>query len=136
MAEFWRALKTLKALQAEQAVDTGPALDAHPLQAHSAMPAARAPLARRPQPDEPERAAPRRLEYVIAEPVMQGRTLHEPAAPWLPNEPDAAAQHAPASLSRTDPGRTSSSIRAEAGEAALGSAEARTNPKRAAITAR
>jgi hypothetical protein len=25
MAEFWRALRTLKALQAEQALDTGPA---------------------------------------------------------------------------------------------------------------
>ena len=34
MAEFWRALKTLKALQAEQAIDTGPALEARPLDAH------------------------------------------------------------------------------------------------------
>jgi hypothetical protein len=30
MAEFWRALRTLKALQAEQAAETGPALAAHP----------------------------------------------------------------------------------------------------------
>ena len=112
MAEFWRALKTLKALQAEQAVDTGPALDAHPLQAHSAMPAARAPLARRPQPDEPERAAPRRLEYVIAEPVMQGRTLHEPAAPWLPNEPETGpGPHAASPLTQPRPERTRSAPR-------------------------
>jgi hypothetical protein len=34
MAEFWRALKTLKALQAEQKVATGPALEAHPPDAH------------------------------------------------------------------------------------------------------
>ena len=40
------------------------------------------------QPNEPERAAPRRLEYVVAEPSMSERMLHEPAAFWLPNEPE------------------------------------------------
>jgi hypothetical protein len=81
MAEFMRALRTLKALQAEQAADTGAAL-AHPIpqgrRAHLPRPneperpaapdldylpgappefAARPPLAQRPQPNEPERGA-------------------------------------------------------------------------------
>jgi hypothetical protein len=92
MAEFWRALRTLKALQAEQAAETGPALEAHALDAHPkaqpTVPAAPPPLARRPQPDEPERGAVRRLAYVLADPPVPGRTLHEPAAPWLPKEPE------------------------------------------------
>jgi hypothetical protein len=92
MAEFWRALKTLKALQAEQAAANEPALAADPVEVHPkappTRPAARPPLVHRPQPDEPERNPERRLEYVPAEPPARGRTLHEPAAPWLPNEPE------------------------------------------------
>jgi hypothetical protein len=89
MAEFWRALRTLKALQAEQAA-TGSTLqthprDGHPPEAHPITLAAR-PLASRPQPDEPER----RLDYALPESPERGRTLHEPAAPWLPNEPRAS----------------------------------------------
>jgi hypothetical protein len=124
MAEFWRALKTLKALQAEQAADLEQPAAGHATAERIAPPPAR--IAPRPlpersasrrspnepgpqaQPSEPERAGPRRLDYVVTEPSMHGRTLHEPAAPWLPNEPDTAAQAAPASLSRTDPGRTPS----------------------------
>jgi hypothetical protein len=92
MAEFWRALRTLKALQAEQAADTGPALSAQPLDAHpraqATRPAPRPPLVHRPQPDEPERGAGPRLDYVMPDPPTPGGTLHEPAAPWLPNEPE------------------------------------------------
>jgi hypothetical protein len=92
MAEFWRALKTLKALQAEQAAANEPTLAAHPVDVHPkaqpTRPAARPPLAHRPQPDEPQRGAAPRLEYVSTEPPARGRTLHEPAAPWLPNEPE------------------------------------------------
>jgi hypothetical protein len=91
MAEFWRALKTLKALQAEQKAAAGPALEAHSLDAYPnaqlTRPAARPPLAHRPQPDEPERNPEPRLEYVLSEPPARARTLHEPAAPRLPNEP-------------------------------------------------
>jgi hypothetical protein len=72
-AEFARSLRTLKALQAE-AAKTG------------AAEAARPPLADRPQPSEPERAAEARPEYVLPDRRASGRTLHEPAAPWLPNE--------------------------------------------------
>jgi hypothetical protein len=113
MAEFWRALKTLKALQAEQAAEAGPALEAHSVDRHPkaqpTRPAARPPLARRPQPDEPERNPERRLEYVPTEPPARGRTLHEPAAPWLPNEPETAARpHGASSLTSpvpNEPGR-------------------------------
>jgi hypothetical protein len=108
MAEFWRALKTLKALQAEQAADTGLILT-HPIpqgpRLHLPRPneperpaapdpdylpgappefAARPPLAQRPQPDEPQRGAPSRPDY-----PAPSRTLHEDAAPWLPNEPES-----------------------------------------------
>jgi len=96
MAEFWRALRTLKALQAEQAAETGPGLAAQPVEVDHKAPAARPPLGHRPQPDEPERGAGRRLAYVPSEPGASGRTLHEPAAPWLPNEPETGrARHAP-----------------------------------------
>src|SRR5262245_38427208 len=80
MAEFWRALKTLKALQAEQAVT--------PLGADRLRPE----TTRQIVPNEPERAAERRLEYVLPDPPTSGRGLHEPAAPALrcpaANEPD------------------------------------------------
>jgi hypothetical protein len=96
MAEFWRALGTLKALQAEQATGTGPALAAHrlqvhPLEAHPMTPAAPPPLVHRPQPNEPERGAGRRLQNVLAEPPPPGRTLHEPTAQTQPNEPERAS---------------------------------------------
>jgi hypothetical protein len=108
MAEFWRTLRTLKALQAEQAAEAGAALAAQPLEAHpQAQPTRRAPrrpLIHRPQPDEPKRDAARRLEYVSTEPPA--RTVHEPAAPWVPNEPGAPSPHAAAPLTPARPERT------------------------------
>jgi hypothetical protein len=80
MAEFRRALRTLKALQAESALETGPALEAHALAAPPTRPAPRPPLVHRAQPDEPERGAGPRLAYVPSEPPASGPTLHEPAA--------------------------------------------------------
>jgi hypothetical protein len=92
MAEFWRALKTLKALQADQAAANEPALAALPVDVRpkppAARPAARPPLARRPRPSEPERGAGPRLDYVMPDRPVHGHALHEPAAPWLPNEPE------------------------------------------------
>jgi hypothetical protein len=106
MAEFWRALKTLKALQAEQALQAGQvpeaglAVAAHrtkaaaptPLAAHPPRPAAQPPLVERSRPNEPERrsaAAPEpRLEFLLPDRPAPG-ALHEPAAPWAPNEPEA-----------------------------------------------
>ena len=116
MAEFWRALRTLKALQAEQAAEAGPALEALPLDAYPkaqpTRPAARPPLAHRPQPDEPERNPEPRLEYVSTEPPARGRTLHEPAARWLPNEPDTGpGRHAASPLTPPRPERTRSAPR-------------------------
>jgi hypothetical protein len=80
MAEFWRALKMLKALQAEQTAETEPALVAQLMEAHPARPAA----AHRPRPSEPER----RLEYALPEPRTSGLALHEAPASWRPNEPE------------------------------------------------
>ncbi len=82
MAEFWRALRTLKALQAEQTVETDATLPMSPIR-----PAAQPRLALRLQPNEPERAADPRLDYLPSEPPASG-ALHEPTAAWLPNEPE------------------------------------------------
>jgi hypothetical protein len=114
MAEFWRALRTLKALQAEQAGETGPALAAHRPETDPMTLAPRPPLVHRPQPDEPERAATPRLDYLPSEPPAPARTLHEAIAPWMPRRPDtqptpnepepARARQAPATpASRTNP---------------------------------
>ena len=103
MAELMRALRTLKALQAEQAVGTGPALAARPKRS-----AARPPIAHRPQPSEPERGArpptakrparatrarsdPARARgAVVAESARAGPRRHAASAPAsrgiLPNE--------------------------------------------------
>jgi hypothetical protein len=105
MAEFWRALKTLKALQAEQPAVGDMSAEGYPAAERTAFPPparmARRPIPGRPaarqntdeprpptRPDEPERAAPRRLEYVLVEPSISDCMLHEPAALWLPNEPE------------------------------------------------
>ena len=89
MAEFWRALKTLKALQAEQAaMELQDAVPVPPIR-----PAARPGLAERAQPNEAERrsaSAPEpRLEYLLPDRPAPG-ALHEPGAPWQPNEPEPA----------------------------------------------
>jgi hypothetical protein len=89
MAEFWRALRTLKALQAEQAAGTK-ALEIPPRQ-----PRAPARLASRPAPNEPERRPLH--EYVIPDQTGPGPELHEPAACWMPNEPEHGRdRHEPA----------------------------------------
>jgi hypothetical protein len=81
MAEFWRALRTLKALQAEQAFEADAELAASPSRR-----APRPPLVCRSQPNEPDRAEPR-LAYLPSEPPASS-DLHEPAAAWPPNEPE------------------------------------------------
>ena len=94
MAEFWRALKTLKALQAEHAT-TQPHVAAH------ATPLApRPPAANRPQPNEPERL----MAYLLPEPPIAGPALREPAAPAVPNEPEPhPARPAPAATKAAAP---------------------------------
>jgi hypothetical protein len=110
MAEFWRALKTLKALQAEPAREAGQAIEAGLAgAAHRTKAAAQPPLAARAQPNEPERAAKPPLEYAMPDPHERGRTLHEPAASWLPNEaaaPRLPNEPTPWSGSTKDPGLT------------------------------
>jgi hypothetical protein len=90
MAEFWRALRTLKALQAEQAIEAGPALATRVPAAHSGAPTTRPPLVHHPRPNEPE-CAVARPDYLLDE-LPASRVLHEPAAPWLPNEPAPARE--------------------------------------------
>jgi hypothetical protein len=106
MAEFWRALRTLKALQAEQAAALEMSAGGHAAAERTApTPPARIPprpnrgqsaSRRNPneprpqaQPDEPGAAA-RRLFYLPSEPGTGGRTLHESAVPWLPKGPAPA----------------------------------------------
>jgi hypothetical protein len=91
LAELMRALRTLKALQAEQALQAEAAaeLPVPPLASVQARrSAARLPVDRRLEPNKPEPGAERRLEYVLPDPPVTDRTLHEPAPPWLPNEPE------------------------------------------------
>ena len=92
MAEFWRALRTLKALQAEQ-VAGAQVLEVPPRQ--SCAPAR---LASRSVPNEAERCAEPapepRLGYVLPATLAPGHTLHESAAPWMPNELEPATVQA------------------------------------------
>ena len=74
MAEFWRALRTLKALQAEP---TG----TRPVGASASRPES----VRRLTTNEPERWPQHRLDTLIHEP---SRGLHELPAIWQPNEPE------------------------------------------------
>jgi hypothetical protein len=108
MAEFWRALKTLKALQAEQAREAGQALGTEAaMTAPPLRPAARTPRVGCARPNEPERgsaSAPEpRPAFLL--PDRPAPALHEPGAPWLPNEPESgSARHAASpNASRTNP---------------------------------
>ncbi len=104
MAEFWRALKTLKALQAEQAAArAGRDADGRcrrPCARSRPDPQRAAENADRPRPNEPEprlgSPSERGPEYVLPDPPGPGRMLHEPAASWIPNEPEPALALPPA----------------------------------------
>ena len=89
MTEFWRALRTLKALQAEQAATELRMAAPETVRAQPSRPATRPEVAHRPAPNEPERRALPRLDYAQSPPTALGHALHEPATPWLPNEPEA-----------------------------------------------
>jgi hypothetical protein len=87
MAEFWRALRALKGLQAEQAVETGPALETRSGRGTAnARPSSATERTRSAMPGCAR-------QYSPPEPPAPSRTLHEPAAPWLPNGPETR-QHA------------------------------------------
>ena len=90
-AELTRALRTLKALQAEQPRPVehaaGPALG---LEASGRRPATRASVSPRSQPIEPERRDACQLvsERGMPDEPESGRTVGQPAACWTPDEPD------------------------------------------------
>ena len=100
MAEFWRALKTLKALQAEQALAEPHVAAPASVRAQPPRPAARDQNAGRTRPNEPEprpgSPSVRGPEYVLPDPPGPGAALHEPAASWIPNEPEPALALPPA----------------------------------------
>jgi hypothetical protein len=100
MAEFMRALRTLKALQAEAALAEPHVAAPAPGRARSSRPAARRANAGRPRPNKPEprpgSPSERGPEYMLPNPSGPGRTRHEPAAPWMPNEPEPALALPPA----------------------------------------
>jgi hypothetical protein len=103
MAEFARALRMLKALQAEQAKPVEhPAGAVLALAARPTRSAPQRPLAHAPRPSEPEQPADR-LRYVVPEPPPPGRALHEPAAPWLPDKPETGGAPSAAPACRTNP---------------------------------
>ena len=99
MAEFWRALKTLKALQAEQAAmhEHAPGTDLA-LETPVTQLAAPTPVRAQPRlvhadprgPNEPERL----MAYLLSEPLLVGPALHDPAASAMPNEPETGSRSA------------------------------------------
>jgi hypothetical protein len=93
MAEFWRALRTLKALHAERAAQLVDV--AAPASAEQRRPALRCGTDHRSEPNEPDRYAGRWFEDLRPEPPKSGRALHEAPAPWTPNEPQPQAQARP-----------------------------------------
>jgi hypothetical protein len=95
LAEFWRALRTLKALQAELALEAEQArasATGSALAAHRERPAARPPLLHRPQPNEPERDALHRLDSLSTERPDPRSGPHESPATWRPNEPESGPE--------------------------------------------
>jgi hypothetical protein len=86
MAEFWRALRTLKALQAEPT-------RVRPVGASASRPE----IVPRLTTNEPDRCPQHRLDTLIPEP---GRGLHESPAIWQPNEPDPMPANPRRRLSR------------------------------------
>jgi hypothetical protein len=92
-AELTRALRTLKALQAEKAATSiGGAVPA-PARGQSRRSVARSKIARRSKPNQPEL----RPEYVLSDRPGPSRTIHEASLSWSPNEPEPsrAAASAP-----------------------------------------
>jgi hypothetical protein len=100
MAEFWRALRTLKSLQAEPALAEPHVAAPAPVRAQPPRPGRLANTAHRPRPNEPElrlgSPSERGPEYLLPDPPGPGRMLHEPAASWIPNEPEPALALPPA----------------------------------------
>jgi hypothetical protein len=85
MAEFW-ALRTLTTLQAKAAVEPPRCLRPRAASLAMRLPLPPAALA----PNEPEPRAEHRVQYVLPGRPGPGSTLHEPAVPWTPNEPEPA----------------------------------------------
>jgi hypothetical protein len=104
IAEFMRALRTLKALQAEAAdlhahaagADLArealvtPAAAPSPMRARPTRPAARRAPAARQLPNEPEPL----MAYPLPAPPLAGPARHEPSPSPAPNEPETGSRNA------------------------------------------
>jgi hypothetical protein len=107
MAEFMRALRTLKALQAGQgtSIEQDLALGRRSTGAIAPAPLSARPIRYDPGPNEPEpcRSGREVTGWAPANGPKPSLALHEPPAPWVPNEPElreslheAGARRAPA----------------------------------------
>jgi hypothetical protein len=98
MAEFWRALRTLKALQAEAEVSLERCARAEPAHLAPPAPIEACPQPRRVEPQGPTACRGETVAYAMPKEPEPAGTLHEPgrrwhanrpAAPRIPNEPDS-----------------------------------------------
>jgi hypothetical protein len=99
LAELTRCLRTLQTLQAQAraaAQAEAPPERAAGARTPATRPAARSAIADRPRPNEPEPRAAPRLDYAMPDRPAPAPTLHEPAAPWTPNEPEPCRNPGPA----------------------------------------
>jgi hypothetical protein len=125
MAEFMRALRTLKALQAGQgtSIEPDPALARRSTGGIARMPLSTQPIRFDPGPKEPEprRSGREGTGWAPADGPEPSLALHEPPAPWVPNEPELreTVHEAGARRTPTGPGGHSRGIPNEP-EAALG----------------
>ena len=87
MAEFMRALRTLKALETGHAAADLAVVAETPVETRPGGPAGRSLADRRRGPNEPGHAAALRPEHVLPDPAGPGHALHEPAPCWMTNEP-------------------------------------------------
>jgi hypothetical protein len=89
MAEFWRALRTLKALQAEQVAEAGPSLEqpAGTALGLEARPSGGITPRRRPNEPGPRDTPCETAGSGTTEPELP-HTLHESPGRWTPNEPE------------------------------------------------
>jgi hypothetical protein len=91
-AEFMRALKTLKALQAEQgtSIEQDLALARRSTGALAPAPLEKRPIRCDPGPKEPERgrSGQEGTGWAPAKGPEPSLALHEPPAPWAPDEPE------------------------------------------------
>jgi hypothetical protein len=126
MAEFMRALRTLKALQAGQGTSIAQdlALARRSTGAIAPAPSSAHHIRFDPRPKEPEprRSGHEGTGWAPANEPEPSLALHEPPAPWVPNEPELreTVQVARARRTPTGPGGHKTANEPEAGDISAG----------------